>query len=185
MRQYGKNSFPKRGTWRLRNNRACEPKPHDDRRKHGSRSKACRSTIASIWLKRLACFTIPTASVEGSFSLSSHQRLFRSFLGKSFYKSFHLTEAVREPIADEQWKLLPPATKSNQPLVLMFPKSLDWARCFGARSPSRRRAASRWTVGSPSIRAKDDGVLHQHRLGRGRIPFVLRRVLEMSAVIAY
>src|SRR5271166_6804953 len=48
-------------------------------------------------------------------------------LGESFYKSFHLTEAVREPIAVEQWKLLPPATKSNQPLVLMFPKPLDWA----------------------------------------------------------
>jgi hypothetical protein len=48
-------------------------------------------------------------------------------LGKSFYKSFHLTEAVREPIAVEQWKLLPPATKSNQPLVLVFPKPLDWA----------------------------------------------------------
>jgi hypothetical protein len=48
-------------------------------------------------------------------------------LGKSFYKSFHLTEAVREPIAVEQWKLLPPATKTNQPLVLMFPKPLDWA----------------------------------------------------------
>jgi hypothetical protein len=48
-------------------------------------------------------------------------------LGKSFYKSFHLTEAVREPIAVEQWKLLPTATKTNQPLVLMFPKPLDWA----------------------------------------------------------
>jgi hypothetical protein len=106
-------------------------------------------------------------------------------LGKSFYKFFRLTEAVREPIAVEQWKLLPPATKSNQPLVLMFSKPLDWA-LLGARSPSRRRAASRWTVGSPSPRAKDDGALHRHRLGlRGRIPFVLRRVLKMSAVIAY
>jgi hypothetical protein len=48
-------------------------------------------------------------------------------LGKGFYKSFHLTEAVREHIAVEQWKLLPTATKNNQPLVLMFPKPLDWA----------------------------------------------------------
>jgi hypothetical protein len=48
-------------------------------------------------------------------------------LRESFYKSFHVTEAVREPIAVEQWKILPPATKSHQPLALMFPKPLDWA----------------------------------------------------------
>ena len=48
-------------------------------------------------------------------------------LREPFYKSFLATEAVREPIAVEQWKILPPATKSRQPLELMFPKPLDWA----------------------------------------------------------
>lgn len=48
-------------------------------------------------------------------------------LGESFYKSFHVTEAVREPIAVEQWKILPPVTKDHQPLALLFPKPLDWA----------------------------------------------------------
>ena len=48
-------------------------------------------------------------------------------LSESFYKSFHVTEAVREPIAVEQWKILPPLRKGYQPLVLIFPKPLDWA----------------------------------------------------------
>ena len=48
-------------------------------------------------------------------------------LRESFYKSFRVTQAVREPIAVEQWKILPPAAKSYQPLSLMFPKPLDWA----------------------------------------------------------
>jgi hypothetical protein len=48
-------------------------------------------------------------------------------LREPFYKSFLVTEAVREPIVVEQWKILPPATKSRQPLELMFPKPLDWA----------------------------------------------------------
>jgi hypothetical protein len=48
-------------------------------------------------------------------------------LRESFYKSFCVTEAVREPIAVEQWKILAPATKSHQPLEVMFPKPLDWA----------------------------------------------------------
>jgi hypothetical protein len=93
-------------------------------------------------------------------------------LGKSFYKSFHLTEAVREPIAVEQWKLLPPATKSNQPLVLMFPKPLDWALLWrtitiaseGGQPMDGRIAidqgerrwsftpTSPWTAGSYSVR---------------------------------
>jgi hypothetical protein len=48
-------------------------------------------------------------------------------LGKSFYKSFQVTVAVREPIAVEQWKILPPANKGQDPLTLIFPKPLDWA----------------------------------------------------------
>jgi hypothetical protein len=93
-------------------------------------------------------------------------------LGKSFYKFFRLTEAVREPIAVEQWKLLPPATKSNQPLVLMFPKPLDWALLWrtitiaseGGQPMDGRIAidqgerrwsftpTSPWTAGSYSVR---------------------------------
>lgn len=53
-------------------------------------------------------------------------------LRESFYKSFHVTEAVREPIVIEQWKILSPARKSRQPLVLMFPKPLDWAMLWRA-----------------------------------------------------
>jgi hypothetical protein len=48
-------------------------------------------------------------------------------LHQSFHKSFHVTEAIREPIAVEQWAILPPATNGHQPLALMFPRPLDWA----------------------------------------------------------
>lgn len=53
--------------------------------------------------------------------------LFGRPLRESFYKRFRVTEAVREPIAVEQWKIVPPETNSRQPLVLLFPKPLDWA----------------------------------------------------------
>ena len=53
-------------------------------------------------------------------------------LGKSFYKSFQVTEAVREPIAVEHWKIFPPAKKSLQPVVLLFPKPLDWGMLWHA-----------------------------------------------------
>jgi hypothetical protein len=60
------------------------------------------------------------------------------FFGRSicegFYKSFHVTEAVREPIAVEQWKILPPAQQGDQPLVLLFAKPLDWALLWHAIS---------------------------------------------------
>ena len=36
-------------------------------------------------------------------------------------------DAVREPIAVEQWKIVPPVTHSRQPLALRFPRPLDWA----------------------------------------------------------
>ena len=48
-------------------------------------------------------------------------------LRQSFYKPFLVTEAVREPITIAHWKILPPATKSRQPLAIKFPKPLDWA----------------------------------------------------------
>jgi hypothetical protein len=48
-------------------------------------------------------------------------------LPETIYKRFRVTEAVREPIALEQWKIVPPVTNSRQPLVLMFPRPLDWA----------------------------------------------------------
>lgn len=48
-------------------------------------------------------------------------------LCETFYKRFRVTEAVRQPIAVEQWKIAPPVTKTRQPLVLMFPRPLDWA----------------------------------------------------------
>jgi hypothetical protein len=48
-------------------------------------------------------------------------------LCESFCKPFRVTEAVREPISAEQWSIRPPATKSYEPLALMFPRPLDWA----------------------------------------------------------
>jgi hypothetical protein len=53
-------------------------------------------------------------------------------LGESFYKSFGVTEAVRKPIAVEQWKIFLPARNSHQPFVLLFPKPLDWAMLWHA-----------------------------------------------------
>jgi hypothetical protein len=48
-------------------------------------------------------------------------------LPATVYKRFRVTDAVREPIAVEQWKIMPPETNSRQPLVLIFPRPLDWA----------------------------------------------------------
>jgi hypothetical protein len=48
-------------------------------------------------------------------------------LRETFCKRFRVTEAVRQPIAVEQWKIVSPATKSRQPLMLTFPRPLDWA----------------------------------------------------------
>jgi hypothetical protein len=50
-----------------------------------------------------------------------------SQLPEAVYKRFRITDAVREPIAVEQWKIVPPDTNSRQPLVLMFARPLDWA----------------------------------------------------------
>jgi hypothetical protein len=48
-------------------------------------------------------------------------------LRRRFYKSFLVTEPVREPIAVQHWKVLPPAPRSRRPLELTFPQPLDWA----------------------------------------------------------
>jgi hypothetical protein len=48
-------------------------------------------------------------------------------LRETFNKRFRVTEAVRTPIAVERWKIVPPVTKNPQPLVLKFPRPLDWA----------------------------------------------------------
>jgi hypothetical protein len=50
-----------------------------------------------------------------------------SQLPKTVYKHFRVTDAVREPIAVEQWKIVSPRANSRQPLVLTFPRPLDWA----------------------------------------------------------
>jgi hypothetical protein len=48
-------------------------------------------------------------------------------LPEAVYKRFRVTDAVREPIAVEQWEIVPPETNSRQPLVILFPRPLDWA----------------------------------------------------------
>lgn len=47
-------------------------------------------------------------------------------LCKTVYKPFRVTSALREPIQVEQWKIVPPATGSRHPLLLLFPRPLDW-----------------------------------------------------------
>jgi hypothetical protein len=51
-------------------------------------------------------------------------------LREGFNKSFNVSEAVREPIAIEQWKILPPAIDTHEPLDLTFPRPLDWAQLW-------------------------------------------------------
>jgi hypothetical protein len=50
-----------------------------------------------------------------------------SQLPETVYKRFRVADAVREPVAVERWTIAPPMTNSRQPLMLMFPRSLDWA----------------------------------------------------------
>ncbi|HYY30805.1 MAG TPA: hypothetical protein VE860_22905 [Chthoniobacterales bacterium] len=63
-----------------------------------------------------------TLAVGAGMTDSSGRRL-----PETVYKHFRVTDAVRQPIAVEQWKILPPVTNSRQPLVLMFSRPLDWA----------------------------------------------------------
>jgi hypothetical protein len=48
-------------------------------------------------------------------------------LAKAVHRRFYVTDAVREPIAVEQWNIVPPEISSHQPLILTFPRPLDWA----------------------------------------------------------
>jgi hypothetical protein len=57
----------------------------------------------------------------GMIDLSGRQ------LGQTVYKHFRVTDPVREPAAVERWKITSPATGGRQPLVLTFPRPLDWA----------------------------------------------------------
>jgi hypothetical protein len=47
-------------------------------------------------------------------------------LRESFRKRFVVSDAVREAISPEHWKILPPATGGRQPLALRFKNPLDW-----------------------------------------------------------
>jgi hypothetical protein len=93
-------------------------------------------------------------------------------LRESFHKPFRATEALRERIAVEQWRVVPPATKSREPLAIMFPIPLDWALLWRAitiesegRQPINGRVAidqserrwsftpiSPWSAGSYYVR---------------------------------
>jgi hypothetical protein len=53
-------------------------------------------------------------------------------LGESFSKPFSVIEAARSPIAPEQWEIQPTAANCREPLVLEFPKPLDWALLWHA-----------------------------------------------------
>jgi len=46
---------------------------------------------------------------------------------QSCYKSFHVTAAIREPIAVERWQVVVPPSGSRAALELLFPHPLDWA----------------------------------------------------------
>jgi hypothetical protein len=48
-------------------------------------------------------------------------------LSQSVHKRFRVTEAVREPIAIEQWTITRPGVHGHRPLVLNFPRALDRA----------------------------------------------------------
>jgi hypothetical protein len=50
-----------------------------------------------------------------------------SSLGQSCHKVFRAAEAVREPIAIDQWTIDPPTADTRQPVALGFPRALDWA----------------------------------------------------------
>jgi hypothetical protein len=48
-------------------------------------------------------------------------------LRQSFCKAFVVADAVREPVALAQWKVLAPLRASRGPLAILFPRPLDWA----------------------------------------------------------
>jgi hypothetical protein len=95
-------------------------------------------------------------------------------LREAFSKRFRVTEAIREHVAVERWTVVPPPTKSRQPLVLIFPRPLDRALLtqtisVAAERPIDGRVAidqcerrwsftptSPWAVGSYDVRVDSD-----------------------------
>ena len=70
-------------------------------------------------------------------------------------KRFRVTAPVREAIAIEQWRLLPPAANTREALVLQFPGPLDWALLTTAITVTGQRveghvsideAETRWSL---------------------------------------
>jgi hypothetical protein len=51
-------------------------------------------------------------------------------LRERFRKTFLVSDAVREPIAVEQWRIRVPAKGTFEPLGLEFPRPLDWAQLW-------------------------------------------------------
>jgi hypothetical protein len=48
-------------------------------------------------------------------------------LREPFRKRFRVTAAVRDRIAVDEWEVVPPLAGSRRPLVVRFPRPLDWA----------------------------------------------------------
>jgi hypothetical protein len=63
-------------------------------------------------------------------------------LCEAFHKSFSVSEAIREPIAIEEWKISSPAATSHESLEITFPRPLDWAQLS-------RGIAVAWETGQP------------------------------------
>ena len=53
--------------------------------------------------------------------------LFGRRLDHPAHKRFCVTEAVRQPVTVERWAITPPRPDTCLPLILAFPRSLDWA----------------------------------------------------------
>jgi hypothetical protein len=64
--------------------------------------------------------------VVGSGMIDVHGRPLR----EGFKKSFRVSQPIREAIAIEEWKILPPALGSYEPVELTFPRALDWAQLW-------------------------------------------------------
>jgi hypothetical protein len=51
-------------------------------------------------------------------------------LRQRFVKAFIVSEAVRSPMAIEDWKIMAPAMDSRNPIELILPRPLDWAQLW-------------------------------------------------------
>lgn len=103
---------------------------------------------------------------------------------QNFYKPFVAAEAVREPVAVGQWKVLPPVAKSRQPQSSFRG---NWTgRCSGVRSRLFRTTGHRYLDESRSNTVNGDGALLPSGRGRqGRISSALRHTLRTFAATAY